>query len=252
MRYALVTGTSRGLGESIANFLLESDVHVIGVSRSTNSKLQTKAKELNMNYYDLSFDLTIVNEVKEMINQAKEILTQDNVTTIYIVNNAGILEPMDQAKEIDSEKLIKHYQINALTPMMITNTFLKLNESSGKSIIVANITSGAANKAIYGWSAYGSAKASINAYTATVGKEQSELNTNNKIFAFSPGVMDTDMQKHIREKDKEAFIEVENFKNYKKSNLLKDTDVVGGVLVDILTNESDIKNGQIYNITDYI
>src|SRR5699024_8115921 len=131
-------------------------------------------------------------------------------------------------------------------------------------------TSGAANKAIYGWSAYGSSKASINAYTTTVGKEQSELNTNNKIFAFSPGVMDTDMQKHIREKDKEAFIEVENFKNYKKSNLLKDTDVVGGVLVDILsnllkdtdvvggvlvdilTNESDIKNGQIYNITDYI
>src|SRR5690625_1679604 len=110
MRYALVTGTSRGLGESIANFLLESDVHVIGVSRSTNSKLQTKAKELNMNYYDLSFDLTNVNEVKEMINQAKEILTQDNVTTIYIVNNAGILEPMDQAKEIDSEKLIKHYR----------------------------------------------------------------------------------------------------------------------------------------------
>src|SRR5699024_1760621 len=128
MRYALVTGTSRGLGKSIANFLLESDVHVIGVSRSTNPKLQTKAKELNM------------NEVKEMINQSKEILTQDNVTTIYIVNNAVILEPMDQAKEIDSNKLIKHYQINALTPMMITNTFLKLNESSGKSIIVANIT----------------------------------------------------------------------------------------------------------------
>src|SRR5699024_2297610 len=150
------------------------------------------------------------------------------------------------------KKLCKHNQINEYTTMMNKNTILKLNESSGKSIIVANSTSGAANKAIYGWSAYGSAKASINAYTTTVGREQRELKTNNKIFAFSPGVMDTDMQKHIREKDKEASIEVKNFKNYKKSNLLKDTDVVGGVLVDILTNESDIKNGQIYNITDYI
>src|SRR5690625_7500741 len=102
-----------------------------------------------MNYYDLRFDLKNVNEVKEMINQAKEILTQDNVTTIYIVNNAGILEPMDQAKEIDSEKLIKHYQINALTQMMITNTFLKLNESSEKTIIVANITCGTINIALY-------------------------------------------------------------------------------------------------------
>src|SRR5699024_11342847 len=98
-----------------------------------------------------------------------------------------------------------------------------LNESSGKSIIVANITSGAANKAIYGWSAYGSAKASINAYTTTVGKEQSELNTNNKIFAFSPGVMDNDMQKHIREKDKEAFIEVVIIINNNISILFKYT-----------------------------
>src|SRR5699024_8424441 len=136
--------------------------------------------------------------------------------------------------------------------MMITNTFLKLNESSGKSIIFANITSGAANKAIYGWCAYGSAKASIYAYTTTVGKVQRELNTNNKIFAFSPGVMDTEIQTHIRETDKEPINEVEYNKNYKKSNHLKDTDVVGGVLVDILTNESDIKNVQIYNITDYI
>ena len=55
MRYALVTGTSRGLGESIANFLLESDVHVIGVSRTENLKLQKKAKELNMKYEILSF-----------------------------------------------------------------------------------------------------------------------------------------------------------------------------------------------------
>lgn len=252
MRFALVTGTSRGLGESVANFLLESDVHVIGVSRTENSTLQVKAEELKMNYNHLNVDLTDANAVEKMIKQVSEILNQYDVSTFYIVNNAGVLEPMDQAKEIESEKLIKHFQINTLTPMMITNTFLKLNESSDYSLVIANITSGAANKAIYGWSAYGSAKASINAYTNTVGKEQDELKTHNKIFAFSPGVMDTDMQKHIREKDKEAFIEVENFKNYKKSNLLKDTDIVGGVLVDILTNESGIKNGDIYDITDYI
>lgn len=252
MRFALVTGTSKGLGESVANFLLESNVHVIGVSRTENSKLKNKAEELKMNYFHLSVDLTNSNAVEEMIQQANNLLNQYEVFTFYIVNNAGILEPMNQAKEIDSEKLIKHFQINTLTPMMITNTFLKLNDLSDYSLVIANITSGAAHKAVYGWSAYGSAKASINAYTNTIGKEQDQLKTHNKIFAFSPGVMDTDMQKHIREQDKEAFIEVENFKNYKKSNLLKDTDIVGGVLVDILTNESGIKNGEIYDITDYI
>lgn len=252
MRFALITGTSRGLGESLASFLLESDVHVIGVSRTDNPKLQAKAKELKINYTHLSTDLTDANAVEEMIKEVSKILNQSDVSTFYIINNAGILEPMNQAKEIDSTKLIKHFQINTITPMMIVNSFLKLNETSDYPVVVANITSGAATKAMYGWSAYGSAKASINAYTKTVGKEQDELKTDNKIFAFSPGVMDTDMQKQIREQDKDAFIEVENFKSYKISNLLKDTDVVGGVLIDILTSEWAIKNGEVYNVTDYI
>lgn len=252
MRFALITGTSRGFGESLASFLLESDVHVIGVSRTDNPRLRVKAEELKMNYTHLSADLTDVNAVEEMIKEVSKILNQSDVSTLYIINNAGMLEPMNQAKEIDSTKLIKHFQINTITPMIIINSFLKLTETSNYPVIIANITSGAATKATYGWSAYGSAKASINAYTKTVGKEQDELKTDNKIFAFSPGVMDTDMQKHIRGQDKDAFIEVENFKNYKMSNLLKDTDLVGGVLIDILTNESAIKNGEIYNVTDYI
>ncbi len=252
MKFALITGTSRGLGESIAEFLLESYVHVIGVSRTKNLGLQAKAKEYNVNYIHLTTDLTVANEVEEMIIKANEILSEYEVNSLYIINNAGMLEPMNQAKEVDSKKLIKHFQINALTPMMITNNFLKLSEKADYTLTIANITSGAATKAIYGWSAYSSSKASLNAYTQTVGIEQNVLKTYNKIFAFSPGIMDTDMQKHIRIQDKDAFIEVENFKNYKKSNLLKDTDVVAGVFLDILTSESEIRNGEIYNITDYI
>lgn len=252
MKFALITGTSRGLGESIAQFLFESYVHVIGVSRTKNLALEAKAKEYNVNYFHLTTDLTVANEVEEMISKANEILNEYEVNSLYIINNAGMLEPMNQAKEVDSKKLIKHFQINALTPMMITNNFLKLSEKADYTLTIANITSGAAAKAIYGWSAYSSSKASLNAYTQTVGIEQTVLKTYNKIFAFSPGIMDTDMQKHIRIQDKDAFIEVESFKNYKKSNLLKDTDVVAGVFLDILTSESEIRNGEIYNITDYI
>lgn len=252
MRYALVTGTSRGLGESVASYLLESNVHVIGVSRTENTKLQVRAKELRMDYVHLKTDLSNVSKVEKMIEDVNKILETHEASTLYIVNNAGVLEPMNQAKEIEAKELIQHYQINTLTPMIIVNSFLKLSEKANYLLIVANITSGAATKAIYGWSAYGSSKASINAYTKTVGNEQDQLRTDNKIFAFSPGVMDTDMQKHIRKQDKDAFIEVENFKNYKSSNLLKDTDIVAGVLVDILTNEYAIRNGEIYNITDYI
>src|SRR5699024_10061 len=104
--------------------------------------------------------------------------------------------------------------------------------------------SGAADRPVYGWSAYCSTKACINRYTETVALEQETLETGNKVFAFSPGVMDTNMQAEIRSSDESAFKDVERFKQYKADNYLKHTDDVGRVVIDILTDESMIENGK--------
>src|SRR5699024_5076527 len=114
------------------------------------------------------------------------------------------------------------------------------------------ITSGAANRPIFGWSAYCSSKASMNMYVQTVALEQNHLKTNHKIIAFSPGVMDTAMQEKIRESSTEAFIDVETFRGYKEDGQLSKSDMVGSVIVDIMGDESSIENGKIYDISDYI
>lgn len=88
-------------------------------------------------------------------------------------------------------------------------------------------------------------------YTKTVALEQDELGTENKIIAFSPGIMDTDMQSMIRSSSKEQFTEIERFKDYKTNKSLRNTDIVAGVLIDIITDE-DVKNGKIYYISNYL
>lgn len=162
-----------------------------------------------------------------------------------------MLEPIDQSMNIQSADLAYHIRVNTTAPMVFMNNFLKQAAEKDVQFVGTTITSGAAERPVYGWSAYCTSKASINMFTRTAALEQEELNTPSKVIAFSPGVMDTNMQEKIRASDADAFKDVDNFREYKRNNQLKDTDVVGGVLVDILTDETNIINGKIYYAKDY-
>lgn len=251
MKFAVVTGTSKGLGESVARLFLESNIHVIGISRNTNKMLSEVAEENNGQYHHLSCNLADVSRLDGLCQEILEILRTAKADTVYLVNNAATVEPIDQASNIDATALADHFNLNAVAPMVLTNRLLKDLTESGVPLITAIITSGAAEAPVYGWSAYCSSKASLNMYTKTVALEQKERKTDNRIVAFSPGIMDTGMQGKIRASSETEFAEVGKFQDYKKSNLLKDTDLVAGVLIDILMDEN-LQNGEIYYAKNYL
>lgn len=252
---AVITGVSRGLGSSLARLLLETGVGVIGISRSENKELVTIATENNQFYQHFSCDLSDVEELEKTIDEIHDVLkerhAEQEIETIYLLNNAGVVQPIHQSQYIETDELVNHVAINTIAPMVLTNQFLRRQKDHQIPLIVANVTSGAAERPMYGWSAYCSTKASLNMYTKTVALEQEQLETENKIIAFSPGVMDTDMQSEIRSTTKEQFIEVDKFKDYKTSDSLRHTDIVAGVLIDIISDE-DVKNGKIYYISNYL
>ncbi len=249
MKYAIVTGVSKGLGASTAKYLLESGIHVIGISRTENDGLHLVATENNMRYEHFACDLGKLEALVATLHAIQYRLQRLELTSLYVVNNAAVVDPIRRASETDVADLTNHYHVNVLAPMILTNDLLKTCGET--NFIGVNITSGAANRPIFGWSAYCSAKASVDMYTKAVALEQDELHTNHKVIAFSPGVMDTDMQAQIRSTDQNQFIDIDTFKNYKDQNVLSDTDAVASVLVDIITDEVNIENGKIYNVQDY-
>src|SRR5699024_12219854 len=101
-------------------------------------------------------------------------------------------------------------------PMILMNTMI--NESNNALFIGANISSGAADRPMYGWSAYCSSKASIDMYTKTLALEQKALGTNHKVFAFSPGIMDTEMQEKIHSSIRKQLANLETYKVYHEQN----------------------------------
>lgn len=252
MQIAIVTGTSKGLGYSMAKILLQQGIHVIGISRTINESLTPIATEHEVSYEHLSYDLGELSELKNSFVKITELIRERAVEKLFLVNNAAVLQPINQAKEIAVADLAQHIQVNTTAPMGLMNKCLQISDTTGIPFYGVNITSGAADRPVYGWSAYCSTKACINRYTETVALEQETLETGNKVFAFSPGVMDTNMQAEIRSSDESAFKDVERFKQYKADNYLKHTDDVGRVVIDILTDESMIENGKVYDVADYL
>lgn len=251
MKYAIITGSSKGLGESIAKLFLESGVHVVGLSRSKNDYLSTVAKENNTMFQHIPCDLGKIELLEQVCEEIANTVFSEEATTIYLINNAGVVEPIKQSMHIQPDELTSHVHVNTIAPMVLTNYFLNKATEKEVPLISAIVTSGAAESPMYGWSAYCSTKASMNMYTKTVALEQEELKTDHKIIAFSPGIMDTEMQKKIRSSTKSEFSKIETFQGYQENNLLKDTELVGGVLIDILV-DTDINSGKIYNVKDYL
>src|SRR5690625_4050789 len=251
LKLAIVTGVSKGLGKATATFLLESGIHVYGISRTDNKHLSKVAQEHGVTFIHLPCDLGDLENIDKVLKEIKSMISEHDLHQLYIVNNAAVINPIDQAVNTNGQDLTYHYQVNVIAPMMLTNTLLKRCNKEKIPFIGVNITSGAKNRPIYGWSAYCSSKASLNMYTKAIALEQEELQTGNKIIAFSPGVMDTDMQAEIRASDYDRFIDVDTFKNYKKQNLLSDTEAVASVLVDIMVDEVGIQNGRIYDVKEY-
>lgn len=251
MKLAIITGISRGLGEAIATLFMKKGIHVIGISRK-EFDLHNEAKTYGVEYLDIACDLGNISEVDKLCAQISQKFTDLQPEACYLVNNAAILEPIDQAMNIESKDIFHHIQVNTVAPIVLMNDCLQKAHEQNISFTGVMITSGAAERPVYGWSAYCSTKASINMYTKTVALEQEQLNTGNKVFAFSPGVMDTNMQKVIRSRTKEQFRDVETFRKYKEDGMLRDPIRVGEVLVNLMINNDKIRNGNIYHVSDYL
>ncbi|MFD1065772.1 (S)-benzoin forming benzil reductase [Oceanobacillus locisalsi] len=249
MEIAIITGASKGLGASVAKLFLESGIHVAGMSRTDNNKLYDYAKENNTHYDFIPCDLSDKDSIQAACKKLDDFVFQDTLSKLYLINNAGLVDPIDRAENIDMDSLMKQIQVNTTAPMFLTNHFLRKATENNVQLLTAIVTSGAAEKPKYGWSVYCSTKASMNMYTKTVAIEQKE--TGHKIIAFSPGVMDTGMQETIRSSSQGAFKDVESFRALKENNQLKDADMIGGVLIDILMDDN-IENGKIYDVKEYL
>jgi benzil reductase ((S)-benzoin forming) len=251
MNYAIVTGASRGLGESIGKLFLESNTALITISRSKNEQLEKLAEEKGLPFQHFFCDLSVGLETEKVLKEVASVVFNEDVNKVYFVQNAGLVTPIGQVGQLDTKEMEDSLHVNLLSPMIATNEMLHAAKESKAELIVVNISSGAGSRPVHGWSTYCTTKAGLNMFTETVALELSKNHSRHKAIAFSPGIMDTDMQGTIRSSTKESFDDIEKFQRYKEEGMLRDTDTVAKALMGVLLGDK-IESGKLYHVNNLL
>ena len=191
MHYYFLTGASQGLGRALAEALLaRPDARVLGISR--------RATLAHPRYQHQPLDLSDIEAVAH--NLAKIFPTPlPDAQSLTLINNAATLGEIGYVGELPNEHFQFVFDLNVVAPAMLINTFLRVyGELTGLPRTILNISSGAAERPIDGWAAYSASKAALNALSETIQREQDLRGSGVRVWALSPGVVDTAMQAHIR------------------------------------------------------
>ncbi|KAH6855205.1 hypothetical protein B0I37DRAFT_302957 [Chaetomium sp. MPI-CAGE-AT-0009] len=188
----IVTGASRGIGLAVAQSLLAASHKVVLVSRSTD-QLQELKERYPTQVAFLAADMTVADTAWKVTELA--VLTFGKIDGVVV--NHGMLSPMTRIENASIEEWKKLYDANLFSALALTKEAIPhVRASKGRMVFVS---SGAATGAYTSWGAYGSSKAALNSLVQHVAVEEPDMTA----VAISPGRVDTDMQKELREKGTE-------------------------------------------------
>lgn len=203
----IVTGATGGLGKFIAKRAVEeNDIsHVYCeyrnqekfkniFSSSTSKVIQVKSLYQPMHKYSFLVEELCKNKPNELV----------------CILTSFTIEPIEKIGYFNDGDIRMNIQTNIENSISLLNKLIMFNKLNGGNLRLINIDSGAAYKAIKGWSLYCSAKAYINMFLKTLCLEYPEI----KAVTYDPGVMDTKMQEIIRACNKDKFERVDEFQEY--------------------------------------
>ena len=234
MKYIIITGTSRGIGEAIARELLVQGNTLICASRTMNENLVETASELGIPMYYHECDLSKPNSARAFIKNAISIISTESTESIALVNNAGILEPIGPSGTLNPKLMEQHLRTNLLGPAVLINSFIRLTAKMAIQKVILSISSGASEYPYHGWSMYCSAKAGIDMLTRTVALEQETARNPVKLLAVKPGIVETAMQERIRNTKTRQFREKEKFVKLHTDGMLSTPKSVAELIASAL------------------
>jgi benzil reductase ((S)-benzoin forming) len=239
MNYYYITGTSKGIGRAMAEHLLAGkDNFVTGISRSNTIA--------HPNFRHVSLDLSDVNAVRHFGFEKHE-----GAVRICLINNASEIGTVKPVGKLVNEDIIRNYNLNLVSPCMLMNTFMETYQKTVAEKIIVNVSSGAGKNPVDGWSMYCASKAGLDMFSRVADLEEKVRSKKNfRVLAIAPGVVDTDMQAHIRSSAKEDFSRLNDFIGFKKSNALLQPEAVAKKYFQIL-DKLDVVSEVVIAAKDY-
>ncbi|MCX6204792.1 MAG: 3-oxoacyl-ACP reductase FabG [Bacteroidetes bacterium] len=208
MKFALVTGGSRGIGRAICIKMADLGYNVLvnyksNEEESKNTCLLVEKKGVKA--ISLKFDVSDKNQVQTVLGGFIE--THPDYEIEVLINNAGIREDAlliwmkdEQWESVINTNLGGFYYV---TKMVVTNMLLK------KYGRIINIVSLSGLKGVPGQINYSAAKAGIIGATKALAQEIGRKGIT--VNAVAPGFIKTDMTEGLNEKELQLMIPLRRF-----------------------------------------
>ncbi len=234
-----ITGASAGLGAALAA-AVPFDAAVTDISRSGGTD---GTEHLPADLADpASWSLVEAHLLAR--------LARFSGSRAVFVSNAGTLDPIGFAGEVDTAAYRRNVMLNAAAPQVLGNAFITAVRESGFAgrADLVMLSSGAARTAYPGWSSYCAAKAAVEQWVRSVGLEQREREPSVRVLAVAPGVVATGMQERIRAADPVDFPRVERFQALDADGRLVDPADAARRLWTLL--ERDVETGSVVDLRE--
>ncbi len=219
---AFVTGSSKGIGKSLAEVLIKNGFFVIGIARHQTIK--------HPSYAHITLDLSDINAILNFSFPSYEY-----VEKLVLVNNAATLGHVAHIGQIDNNTIPTTINVNLTAPLILINKFVSAYHGNNAGKVIINISTGAAFHPVDGWLLYCSSKAGLEMATHVVNEDFRVTKTKNfHVFSVLPGIVDTDMQKEIRSVPETNFSRKDEFIGYKQTGQLRDPYEVAGKIYEII------------------
>jgi 3-oxoacyl-[acyl-carrier protein] reductase len=191
-RVAIVTGAGRGIGEATALTLAACGARVALASRDQAAcdRVAAEITRRGGTAMAVACDVADNAAVVRLVAAARDRFGPIDI----LVNNAAIVGPIGRLADADPVGWAEALTINTVGAYHAVRAVLPDMATHGGTIV--NVSSGAAHRALEGWSAYCASKAGLAMLTKSIAEEYGA--TGIRVYGFGPGVVDTEMQVLIR------------------------------------------------------
>ncbi|WP_419766229.1 MAG: SDR family NAD(P)-dependent oxidoreductase [Arcobacter sp.] len=220
----VITGTSKGIGQSLANYYLENGEIVIGCSRG-----ETSIKHENYRHFSLE-----VNDEKAVIKMIRAVKKEFAKIDI-LLNNAGMAS-MNHILTTSVSSVEKIFATNFLGTFIFTRQVAKVMMKQKYGRIV-NYTTVASALRLEGEAIYAASKAAIENFTQTSAKELSAFNIT--VNAIGPTPVQTDLIKAVPKEKIDELLAKQAIKRFGHFDDIKN------VIDFFISKKSDFITGQI-------
>ncbi|PVU85479.1 hypothetical protein BB559_006989 [Furculomyces boomerangus] len=236
---AIVTGASKGIGKAACVYLAKLGYNVVGFARSEPELIsvgkECQAENPSTQYAYYAGDVSNNSDCDSTVALAMEKFGRIDA----LVNNAAILDPLDELSKISKEDLARHFDVNLFSVLYLTQiTLPELIKAKGK---VINVSSGSATGFLKTWGAYCCSKAALNMMTTGFAAEVPEVT----FLALRPGVVDTNLQTQIRSvghlmkpEDHQRFV------SFKENGVLLHPNTPGSIIANLCKRLDHSLSGQ--------